>query len=71
MWIASQKYYFGLGGGTQALMDIIKEMKLPLEVTIVKTVGLESVKQGCVVFEEGRFHRVIDRIILLFVNRGC
>lgn len=45
VWIASQKYYFGLGGGTQALIDIIKDMKLPLEVTILKTVGLESVKR--------------------------
>ena len=39
VWIASQKYYFGLGGGTQALISIIKEMQLPLEVECLNGVG--------------------------------
>lgn len=42
VWIASQKYYFGLGGGTQALISIIKEMQLPLEVECLKTVEWRS-----------------------------
>lgn len=48
VWIASQKYYFGLGGGTQALISMIKEMNLPLTVDILKTVGLESVKRDII-----------------------
>ena len=48
VWIASQKYYFGLGGGTQALISMIKEMNLPLTVEILKTVGLESVKRDII-----------------------
>ena len=48
VWIASQKYYFGLGGGTQALISIIEEMKLPLSVEILKTVGMESVKRDII-----------------------
>lgn len=45
VWVATQRYYFGLGGGTQALMNIITEMNVPLEVEVVKTVGTESIKR--------------------------
>lgn len=47
-WLASQKYYFGLGGGTQSLIDTIKEEKLPLSVEIVETLGEDTVKRDIV-----------------------
>lgn len=48
IWIATQRYYFGLGGGTQALRNIITEMNLPLTVEVVKTVGTEAVKRDII-----------------------
>ena len=48
IYIASQRYYFGLGGGTQALIAMIEEMKLPLEAEVVKTVGTDSIKRDII-----------------------
>lgn len=45
IWIATQRYYFGLGGGTQALQTIIAEMNLPLKVEVLQTVGTEAIKR--------------------------
>ena len=56
VWIASQTYYFGLGGGTQALISIIKEMQLPLEVECLKTVGMESVKRDILRIKKSLCH---------------
>ena len=46
--IASQRYYFGLGGGTQALCTIISEMGIPLQVEVLKTLGTDSVKRDII-----------------------
>ena len=48
IFIASQRYYFGLGGGTQALISMIEEMKLPLEAEVVKTMGTDSIKRDII-----------------------
>ena len=48
IWVATQRYYFGLGGGTQALINCIQEMKLPLEVNVLKTVGTEAIKRDII-----------------------
>ena len=55
-WIASQKYYFGLGGGTQALIDIIKEMKLPLTIKILETLGEDTVKRDIICIQKKYLH---------------
>ena len=46
--IASQRYYFGLGGGTQALNALIEELHLPLRVEVLKTLGTDSVKRDII-----------------------
>ena len=48
IWIATQRYYFGLGGGTQALQNIIAEMNLPLQAEVVQTVGTEAIKRDII-----------------------
>ena len=55
-WIASQKYYFGLGGGTQALIDIISEMKLPLTIQILETLGEDTVKRDIIRIQKKYLH---------------
>ena len=46
--IASHRYYFGLGGGTQALNALIEELHLPLRVEVLKTLGTDSVKRDII-----------------------